>query len=363
MDRAATPLGRAATPTGRAATPLGRAATPLGRAANRVPNPAGMLLLLAVLGTLPAWIVQVGLYQYIAIEVLIWCIYALGYNVALGYAGLPSFGHGAFFGIGAYGMAIYQLDFDGRSLWLGLAVAIAAGGAAGAAVGLFISHRRGIYLSLMTIAFGQLAWFLAIRLRGITKGEDGLLDLERLPADLGFVSVDLKSARSFYYFVLVAFVLAVVGLWVLTKSPFGAVIAAIRQNEKRAAFIGYRVRSLKWASFTLSAAVSGLAGGLFALAQRSAFPDVMALHWSGIIVMMAIVGGGLVSFWGPILGVVFYFLARDIIGGFTETWLLWFGLAFLLVILFQPEGIAGMLQQARARLTVGSKARSAGAAR
>ena len=140
-------------------------------------------------------------------------------------------------------------------------------------------------------------------------------------------------------------------------------IAAVRQNEKRASFVGYRVRSMKWASFALSAAVSGLAGGLFALAQRSAFPDVMALHWSGIIVMMAIVGGGLVSFWGPILGVVFYFLARDIIGGFTETWLLWFGLAFLLVILFQPEGIAGMLQRVRARWTAVSKARPVGAAR
>ena len=215
----------------------------------------------------------------------------------------------------------------------------------------------------MTIAFGQVAWFLAIRLRGITEGEDGLLNLARLPADLGFVSLDLQSGRSFYYFTLAVFILTVVGLWILTRSPFGAVIGAIRQNEQRASFVGYHIRSLKWASFTLSAAVSGLAGGLFALAQRSAFPDVMALHWSGIVVMMAIVGGGLVSFWGPILGVVFYFLARDIIGGFTETWLLWFGLAFLLVILFQPEGIAGMLQRAYHRWTPRVAARSEGAER
>lgn len=331
--------------------------------AQRLPSPAGMLVLVVVLATLPAWIVRVGLYQYIAIEVLIWCIYALGYNVALGYAGLPSFGHGAFFGIGAYGMAIYQLDFSGSSLWLGLAVATLAGGAAGGAVGMFISHRRGIYLSLMTIAFGQVAWFLAIRLRGITEGEDGLLNLERLPADLGLVSLDLQSGRSFYYFTLAVFILTVICLWVLTRSPFGAVIGAIRQNEQRASFVGYQVRTLKWASFTVSAAVSGLAGGMFALAQRSAFPDVMALHWSGIVVMMAIVGGGLVSFWGPVLGVVFYFLARDIIGEFTETWLLWFGLAFLLVILFQPEGIAGMLQRARNRWARSAGARPAEATR
>ena len=336
---------------------------PAARTTRRVPSPAGMLVLVAVLATLPAWIVPVGLYQYFAVEVLIWCIYALGYNIALGYAGLPSFGHGAFFGIGAYGMAIYQLDFSGSSLWLGLAVATAAGGAAGAAVGMFISHRRGIYLSLMTIAFGQIAWFLAIRLRGLTEGEDGLLNLERLPAELGVVSFDLASGRSFYYFTLAVFVVTVVGLWTVTRSPFGAVIGAVRQNEQRASFVGYRTRSLKWAAFTLSASVSGLAGGMFALAQRSAFPDVMALHWSGIVVMMAIVGGGLVSFWGPVLGVVFYFLARDIIGGFTETWLLWFGLAFLLVILFQPEGIAGMAQRAKARWAGLARARSAGASR
>ena len=150
----------------------------------------------------------------------------------------------------------------------------------------------------MTIAFGQLAWFIAIRLRGITKGEDGLLNLQRLPADLAAFSFDLQSERSFYYFTVVVFVLVVVGLWIVVQSPFGSVIQAIRQNEKRAAFAGYSVRSLKWVSFSLSAAISGLAGGLFALAQRSAFPDVMALHWSGIIVMMTIVGGGLVSFLG-----------------------------------------------------------------
>ena len=321
----------------------------VGKPLKYLPDPGVLVVLLGVLGSAPFWLTRAGLYQYLAIEIVIWCIYALGYNLALGYAGLPSFGHGAFFGIGAYGMAIYQLDFAGRSLWLGLAVATVAGGLAGVTVGGFISHRRGIYLSLMTIAFGQLAWFVAIRLRGITKGEDGLLNLQRLPADLAAFSFDLQSERSFYYFTVVVLVLVVVGLWIVVQSPFGSVIQAIRQNEKRAAFAGYSVRSLKWVSFSLSAAISGLAGGLFALAQRSAFPDVMALHWSGIIVMMTIVGGGLVSFWGPVLGVIFYFLTRDIIGAVTETWLLWFGLAFLLVILFQPEGLAGMLQRARSR--------------
>ena len=113
------------------------------------------------------------------------------------------------------------------------------------------------------------------------------------------------------------------------NAPFGRVLQAIRQNETRARFVGYEVWRFKWLAFTLSAAFAGLAGGLFAMAQESAYPDVMSLHQSGLIVMMVLVGGGLVSFWGPVLGVLLYFVARDVLGGLTETWLLWFGLMFM----------------------------------
>jgi branched-chain amino acid transport system permease protein len=101
----------------------------------------------------------------------------------------------------------------------------------------------------------------------------------------------------------------------------------------------------KWLAFTLSALVAGLAGGLFALAQQSAYPNVMSLHQSGLVVMMALIGGGLVSFWGPVLGVVLFFVARDLLGAYTETWLLWYGLLFMLVVIFKPEGLAGMLRK------------------
>jgi branched-chain amino acid transport system permease protein len=301
-----------------------------------------MMIVFIFLATVPFWISRVGLYEYIALEILIWCIYAMGYNLALGYTGLPSFGHGAFFGIGAYAMAIYQVHFGGTSLWIGLLLAILAGILFGAFTGILTSHRRGIYFSLLTIAFGQMFWFLTIKLRGVTKGEDGLLDLQRLPIDFGFFSIDISTTNSLYYFSFVIFVVVVVLLWLLIHSNFGYIIRALKQNETRAQFLGYNVRFFKLISFTISCAISGLAGGLFALAQRSAFPDVMSLHWSGIIVMMVIIGGGMVSFWGPILGVIFYFVTRDIVGGMTEAWLMWFGLSFMAVIVFQPEGIAGL---------------------
>ena len=131
-------------------------------------------------------------------------------------------------------------------------------------------------------------------------------------------SFDLTSNTALYYFVLVVFMAAVVGLWRLTHSPFGRVLSAIRQSETRAAHLGYRVRLYKMAVFTISAALSGLAGGLFAMAQNSAFPDVMSLHYSGIIVMMVLIGGGMVSFWGPVIGVVVYLIARDVIGARDE---------------------------------------------
>lgn len=301
-----------------------------------------MLIVFAFLASVPLWITEVGLYNYIALEIIIWCIYAMGYNLALGYTGLPSFGHGAFFGVGAYAMAIYQVYFGGDSLWIGLLLSVLAGVVAGGITGAMISHRRGIYFSLLTIAFGQMFWFLAIKLRDITKGEDGLLNLQRLSADFGLFSIDLSDTNSLYYFSLVIFIVVVIGLWVLIRSPYGYIIRALKQNETRAQFLGYNVTLFKLMSFTLSTAIAALAGGLFSLAQGAAFPDVMALHASSIVVMMTIIGGGLVSFWGPIIGVMFYFVTRDVVGGITDTWLIWFGSSFMLVILFQPEGLAGL---------------------
>lgn len=289
-----------------------------------------------IFGTLPLWIKAVGLYPYLGVEVMIWVIYALGFNLLLGTAGLPSFGHGAYFGVGAYAFGLTQLNLS-WGLWGALGAALAGGAIAGALVALFISHRRGIYYALLTIAFGQVFWFVAIKWHSVTRGEDGLLNIKR-PALLA----DLNAL---YYFCFALFVLVIVFLWRLQSSPFGRVLNAIKQNETRARFVGYNVWLYKWLAFTLSALVAGLAGGLFALAQQSAYPNVMSLHQSGLVVMMALIGGGLVSFWGPLLGVVLFFVARDLLGAYTETWLLWYGLLFMLVVLFKPEGLAGMLRK------------------
>ena len=300
-----------------------------------------MIAIWLAFATVPLWIEKVGLYQYLGVEILIFATYALAYNLVLGHSGLPSFGHGAFFGLGAYGFGLAQLNLV-PDLWFCLAAAVVVASVGGALVAAFISHRRGIYYSLLTIAFGQVFWFIAIKWHTVTGGEDGLLKIERPPVQLGVATIDLSHNISLFYFVLAIFVVVSLLLWRLVHSPFGRILKAIKQNETRARFVGYDVWRYKAAVLVLSAGLSGLAGGLFAMAQSSAFPDVMSLHYSGYIVMMTLVGGGLVTFWGPVLGAIVFLLARDVIGAFTTGWMLWFGLLFVALVIYKPEGLGGM---------------------
>lgn len=317
-----------------------------GVAWSRFAGPFALLLALAL--TMPLWIGRVGLYPYIALEIVIWALFALSYNLLLGQGGLPSFGHGAFFGIGAYafGLAVKHVA---PNLWLGMAAAMGAAALAGALVGLFISHRRGIYYALMTIAFGQVMWFVAIKWHSVTGGEDGLLGIPRPPLDLGFVTLPLTDTEALYYFAVAWLALATVFLWQLQDAPFGRVLAAVKGNEERARYCGHAVWRVKFTVFVLSTTLAGAAGALFAMAQNSAYPNVMSLHNSGFVVMMVLIGGGLVSFWGPLIGAAFFILARDVLGANTEAWLLWYGLLFMAVVLFKPEGIAGAWRALRAR--------------
>ncbi len=293
-----------------------------------------------VLATVPLWINAIGLYPYIGVEIVIWSIYALAFNLVLGTSGLPSFGHGAFFGVGAYAFGLTQFNIA-ANLWVCLAGAILAGAFAGLIVGLLIAHRRGIYFALMTIAFGQIFWTISVKWHSVTGGEDGLLNILRLPATFGVVSFDISDNETLYYFVLAVFAVVVMLLWRLVNSPYGRILSAIRQSETRTAHLGYNVWLYKLSVIVISAGLSGFAGGLFAMAQRSAFPDVMNLAQSGLIVMMTLVGGGLVSFWGPVIGVIIFLIARDVIGAMTNAWALYFGAMFVLLVLFRPEGIAG----------------------
>ncbi len=308
-----------------------------------------MLVSFLAFGSMPLWIEAAGFYQYLAVEVMIWVIFALAVNLLLGYTGLPSFGHGAFLGIGAYAFGLAQFNLI-DNLWVAMLGAMVVTAALGGLVALFISHRRGIYFALMTIAFAQIFFFIASKWTDVTGGEDGLLNIARLPVDIGVASFPLQDNKALFWFAYGLYVLLVLLLWRLVHSPFGRVIRAIKQNDRRVAFLGYNVFLYKWTVFTLSCAVSGLAGGLFAMAQEGAYIQIMSLQWSGIVILMVLIGGGFVSFWGPVLGVILYFVARDILGAYTEAWLLWFGLMFVVLVMFKPQGIAGIWQDAVTRV-------------
>jgi branched-chain amino acid transport system permease protein len=279
-------------------------------------------------------------------------LFAMAHNLLLGQGGLPSFGHGAYFGVGAYAFGLLQ-QRAGAELLMGLIGAALAAALVGAVVAAFISHRRGIYYALLTIAFGQVMWFIAIKWHTVTGGEDGLLKIERPPLRLPGLELSLASNEAFFFFVLAVFAAVLVFLWRLVHSPYGRVLRAIKQNEMRATFVGYNVWLVKWTAFVLSAGLSGLAGSLFAMAQQSAYPNVMSLHNSGFVVMMVLIGGGLVSFWGPVIGALIFILARDLLGAYTEAWLLWYGLFFMAVVLYQPDGVAGAWQAWRERRSAG----------
>lgn len=304
-------------------------------------TPPAMLALFGVFLALPAVLPALG-YTYLGTEVMIWAIFALGYNLLLGYTGLPAFGHGAFFGIGGYVLGMSQKWWTG-GLFAPIALGTLASVACGALVGLFVARKRGIYFALLTIAFGVMFWFMVFVLDDFTGGEDGLTGINRLSL-LGY---PLRDNVPFYYFVYGFFVAATIALWRIVNSPFGQVIRAIKQSETRTRAIGYDTARYKWAVFALSCAFAGLAGGLYSLARFGAFAEPMSLHQSGNVVLMCLIGGGFASFYGPVLGVAVFLVLRDFSSTLTDHWMLLYGLLFMGIILFMPEGILGVIQRAR----------------
>ena len=260
-------------------------------------------------------------YKALASQVLIFGLFALGFNLLYGYTGLLSFGHAAYYGLGAYGT--------------GLALAKLK-------VGFFCLRRRGIYFAMLTLAFAQLLYFIAFHLADVTGGDDGLRGIPLLPIHLFGWKIDLEGSLAFYYFSFVIVWLAVAVLKRILDSPFGAVLQAIRENGDRASACGYDVNRVKHLSFVFSAFFAGLAGGLDAL--RLAVVPVESLYWvtSGQVVIMTLLGGA-GTFFGPFVGAGTYLVLGDRLAVFTERWPLVIGLIFMAFVLFLPKGIWGTL--------------------
>jgi branched-chain amino acid transport system permease protein len=281
-------------------------------------------------------------YEALATQVLVYGLFALGFNLLYGYTGLLSFGHAAYFGLGAYGAGIALARIGWTSIWVALGVGVGAAAVGGLVVGFFALRRRGIYFAMLTLAFAQLLYFVAFHLASVTGGDDGLRGIPALTLGLLGWSIPLGDPTNFHFFALAWVAVAIVALRRILDSPFGAVLAAIRENTDRAQACGYDVQRVKLASFVFSAAFTGLAGALDAL--RITVVPVEALYWStsGQAVLMTLIGGA-GTFFGPFVGAGTYLVLQDRLALITEAWPLLIGLIFMGFVLFLPQGIWGTL--------------------
>jgi branched-chain amino acid transport system permease protein len=268
----------------------------------------------------------------------------MGLNLLLGYTGVLSFGHAAYFGLGAYGAGL-TLKYVAASTPLSILAGTLLGGIAGTLFGLLLVRRRGVYFAMVTIAFGQVCFYIAYKWDDFTGGYDGLRGFVRAPLDFGLFKIDITgNGMLFYYFVLVVFGLAVGLQALILKSPFGRTMLAIRENERRARFLGLPVEKHIWLSFSISCFFTALAGTLYALLNNFADPLGLNYIMSGNIVMIAVMGG-MRTFWGPLVGAVLFVMLQDYVSSMTTNWMSFVGLVFVLVVLFFPRGLMGVLQK------------------
>jgi branched-chain amino acid transport system permease protein len=310
------------------------------RVSRRTTNVAIWIVLL----TMPYWMGAIGGYTDLATRVVVLGMAAMALNFLLGFTGVLSFGHAAYFGLGAYGAAI-TIKYIAPSTPLAILVGVVIGTIAAAIIGALIVKLRGVYFAMVTIAFGQVFYFIAFRWNAVTGGDDGLTGWHRQPLDFGFAHIDIAgNDKAFYYLALVIFAVAVGIMALLLRSPFGCTLLAIRENERRARFLGIPIEQHIWISFVISCLFASLAGTLYALLSN--FTDPRALHWtlSGNFVIMAVLGG-MRSFWGPLLGAAIFVVLQDYVSSHTENWMSIIGLSFVLVVLYFPRGVLGMIKR------------------
>ena len=309
------------------------------------------LVVLVALALLPHF---VGLYQVQLFTYgLIAAIAALGFNLLLGYTGLLSFGHSAFFGIGAYTVAFLVRDADIHAMELYIVIGVPIAALLSALLGYICVRHTRIFFGILTLALSQVLWSLALKLFWTTGGTDGLR-VPRPPLLGGMLTFTGSGAFSrfinaYYYYVLVIFALCVVLMWVIVHSPFGKALQAIRDNETRAAFLGIRIRRFRWMAFLISGTFTGLAGILWAPLNGLTTPEILYWPFSGRIVFMVVLGG-FRTFWGPIVGAFAYNYLEVWAVGATVYWQLVLGVILVTLVLAMPTGLVGTAGQLAARL-------------
>ena len=276
-------------------------------------------------------------------EIYIFAIFAMSLDLLLGFTGLMSLGHAAFFGLGAYAVAVLGVQF-GINAWLGVVAGVAIAGCGAALIGFFCVRTAGIPFLMLTLAFSQLVFSVALKWRDVTGGSDGIAIAEK-PSFFGF---DLSNSLVMYFMALSFFALAYWGLRRLLNAPLGHAFVGIRENEQRMAAIGYPTRAYKLVSFTIAGAIAGLAGGLYAI--FNGFISADAVYWtaSGDILIMTMLGGA-GTLIGPAVGAALVLLMKNVVSSYSEHWLAIIGVTFICCVMFFPGGLWGALRTLRWR--------------
>lgn len=299
----------------------------------------GRMIIALALFALP-FLLERGLsqyYLYLAIKMMVWALFAVSFNLVLGYGGMMSFGHAAFFGIGAYTCALLLVKTS-CPLFLAFVAAPFAAAAVGVIIGYFSVRIRGIfYFAVITLSFAQLVYILVFKWRDLTFGDDGIQGIP-VPA---LLSTD-ETYINYYFFALVTILVCIFLIWKIVRSPFGMMLASLRENPERSAFVGVQVENFRLLAFVISAFFSGVAGVLYAFLETSIAPDILFWSMSGEVILMGLLGG-MTLFWGPAIGAVIMVFLNSFITSYTEYWGFFLGITLILIVLFFPKGVGGVL--------------------
>ena len=301
-----------------------------------------LVLMMVALLLVPA--LESHFLTYLAIQMMILSILAMGFNLLLGYTGLLSFGQAGFYATGAYCTGLILIRVH-PSLLLGVLGGTLCAGLLAVLLGFLCVRHTQIYFAMLTLAFGMMIYSLAWQWVSVTGGDDGLMGIPRAPLAVpGIFTISMKSMHNYYYFVLSVTVIAIFFLYRIVRSPFGIVLRGIRENENRAAFAGISVRRYRFLAFVISGLFAGLAGSLLGPLESTIGPDTA--HWtmSAEPVMVTLLGGVSV-FAGPIVGSVLFIALKEIIVRFTEYWLIWFGVIILVIVLGFRGGVLGFFAE------------------
>lgn len=308
---------------------------------DRIPRPLVALLgaLVVLLLLLP---LLVGRYPiYLAIQILILSVFALGFNLLFGYTGLLSFGQAGFFAVGAYGCAKVLLAVP--NLLLGLAGGVVAAGVAAVVLGFLSVRHTRIYFAMLTLAFGMMIYSIALKWRDFTGGDDGLVGIPRAPLEIpGLLSLSVHTLERYYYVVVIVSLLAIWAMYRLVRSPLGLTLQAIRDSETRTEFAGIAVRTYRLIAFTIAGLYAGLAGSLLPPLENTVTPPYA--HWSySAEPVLATLLGGIHTFGGPIVGAFLFITIKDIIVRYTEYWLIWLGAIVVVLVMGFRGGVASVV--------------------